>query len=138
MNLIEELKQNNYSLVASNGYYSYDSGIKPIINKMNEDIHYFKELEIADKIVGKASSMLLILSGIKKINALVLSRQAKNILDKYNIEYTYEELVEYIINRKKDGMCPMEETVKDIDDLNEAFIALNKKIITMTNSKQLT
>lgn len=135
MNLIEELKQNNYSLVASNGYYSYDSGIKPIINKMNEDIHYFKDLEIADKIVGKASSMLLILSGIKKINAIVLSKQAKNILDKYNIEYTYEQLVEYIINRKKDGMCPMEETVKDIDDLNEAFIALNKKIIALTNSK---
>ena len=135
MNLIEKLKQNNYSLVASNGYYSCDSGIKPIINKMNEDIHYFKDLEIADKIVGKASSMLLILSGIKKINAIVLSKQAKNILDKYNIEYTYEQLVEYIINRKKDGMCPMEETVKDIDDLNEAFIALNKKIITMTNSK---
>lgn len=135
MNLIEKLKQNNYSLVASNGYYSCDSGIKPIINKMNEDTHYFKDLEIADKIVGKASSMLLILSGIKKVNALVLSKQAKNILDKYNIEYTYEQLVEYIINRKKDGMCPMEETVKDIDDLNEAFIALNKKIITMTNSK---
>lgn len=137
MNLIEKLKQNNYSLVASNGYYSCDSGIKPIINKMNEDIHYFKDLEIADKIVGKASSMLLILSGIKKINAIVLSKQAKNILDKYNIEYTYEQLVEYIINRKKDGMCPMEETVKDIDDLNEAFIALNKKIIALTNSKQL-
>lgn len=135
MNLIEKLKQNNYSLVASNGYYSYDSGIKPIINKMNEDIRYFKDLEIADKIVGKASSMLLILSGIKKINAIVLSKQAKNILDKYNIEYTYEQLVEYIINRKKDGMCPMEETVKDIDDLNEAFIALNKKIIALTNSK---
>ncbi len=135
MNLIEKLKQNNYSLVASNGYYSCDSGIKPIINKMNEDIHYFKDLEIADKIVGKASSMLLILSGIKKVNALVLSKQAKNILDKYNIEYTYEQLVEYIINRKKDGMCPMEETVKDIDDLNEAFIALNKKIIALTNSK---
>ncbi len=135
MNLIEKLKQNNYSLVASNGYYSCDSGIKPIINKMNEDIHYFKDLEIADKIVGKASSMLLILSGIKKIDALVLSKQAKNILDKYNIEYTYEQLVEYIINRKKDGMCPMEETVKDIDDLNEAFIALNKKIIALTNSK---
>jgi hypothetical protein len=135
MNLIEKLKQNNYSLVASNGYYSCDSGIKPIINKMNEDIRYFKDLEIADKIVGKASSMLLILSGIKKINAIVLSKQAKNILDKYNIEYTYEQLVEYIINRKKDGMCPMEETVKDINDLNEAFIALNKKITTMANSK---
>lgn len=135
MNLIEKLKQNNYSLVASNGYYSCDSGIKPIINKMNEDIRYFKDLEIADKIVGKASSMLLILSGIKKINAIVLSKQAKNILDKYNIEYTYEQLVEYIINRKKDGMCPMEETVKDINDLNEAFIALNKKIIALTNSK---
>lgn len=131
MNLIDELKANNYALIASNGYHSIESGIKPIINKLNDDICYFKGLTVADKIVGKASAMLLVLSGVKEVNAVVLSKAGKSILDKHNIEYTYEELSEYIINRKGDGMCPMEETVKDIDDLDLAYIKLNERIIKM-------
>ena len=34
---------------------------------------------------------------------------------------------EYIINRDKTGMCPMEKTVYDMNDLDEAFIALKHK-----------
>lgn len=131
MNLIDELKANNYALIASNGYHSIESGIKPIINKLNDDICYFKGLTVADKIVGKASAMLLVLSGVKEVNAVVLSKAGKSILDKHNIEYTYEELSEYIINRKGDGMCPMEETVKDIDDLGLAYTKLKEKIKKM-------
>lgn len=128
MDLKKTLLENNYSIIASNGYYSKDSGIKPVIFKINEKKDYFKGLEVADKIIGKASAMLLVLSGVKKIEAIVLSKAGKAILDKYQIEYTYEELVEYIINRKGDGMCPMEICVKDIEDLEEAYIALNNKV----------
>lgn len=128
MNLINELKANNYALIASNGYYSTSSGIKPVISKLNENIEYFKGLSVADKIIGKASAMLLTLSKVKHVDALVLSKAGKDIFDKYNIEYTYVELVDYIINRKGDDMCPMEKTVANIDDLNEAYIALNNKV----------
>jgi len=128
VDLKKTLLENNYSIIASNGYYSKDSGIKPVIFKINEKKDYFKGLEVADKIIGKASAMLLVLSGVKKIEAIVLSKAGKAILDKYQIEYTYEELVEYIINRKGDGMCPMEICVKDIEDLEEAYIALNNKV----------
>ena len=131
MNLLDELKTNNYALIASNGYYSSANGIKPIITKLNENINYFKDLTVADKIVGKASAMLLTLSGAKEVNALVLSKSGKDILEKYGIKYTYEELVEYIINRKGDGMCPMENTVANIDDLKEAYVALNNKVIEL-------
>lgn len=135
MNLLEELKANNYAIIASNGYTSFDSGIKPVISKLNEDINYFKGLIVADKIIGKASAMLLTLSGIKEIYCIVLSKAGKDILDKYNIEYHYETLTDYIINRKGDDMCPMEKTVKDIDDLNKAYNALNNKIKELQNEK---
>ena len=36
--------------------------------------------------------------------------------------------MEYIVNRTNTGMCPMEMTVKDIDDLNEAEAALRNKV----------
>ena len=74
----------------------------------------------ADKAVGKAAAMLFVLLGVSEIYAAIMSRSAKKILDEYGIKYSCGEEVEYIINRKKDGMCPMEKAVMDIDDPAEA------------------
>ena len=128
MNPKEVLKKNNHSIVASNGYISDENGIKPVIVPMCEDIHFFKDLEVADRIIGKASAMLLCLSGVKEVYTPVLSRAGKDVFEKYGVKVEYDTLADYIVNRKGDGMCPMEMTVKDIDDLNEAFIALKKKL----------
>ncbi|MBQ5804462.1 MAG: DUF1893 domain-containing protein [Erysipelotrichaceae bacterium] len=127
MELRDTLLEKNYSIVASNGYFSYDSGIRPVIDRINEKEDYFKGLEVVDKIIGKASAMLLCLSGVKKVHAIVLSQAGKDIFDKYDVEYSFDELTDYIVNRRGDGMCPMEMTVKDIDDLREAYEALKKK-----------
>ena len=128
MNLKETLLENNYSIIASNGYYSFDGGIKPIITKMVESIDYFKDLSVVDKVVGKASASLLVLSGVKQVYGLVLSKAAKDVLEKHNIPYQFDQLVDYIENQNKDGMCPMELTVKDIDDPYDAYIALKDKL----------
>lgn len=128
MILKDILHEKNCSIVASNGYVSFDNGIKPVISKLNEDLHFFNGLSVADKIVGKASAMLLTLSGVNEVYAEILSVSGKEIFEKYGIKYEYGQLVDYIVNRKGDGMCPMEETVKDINDLHEAYEALNRKI----------
>ena len=128
MNLRDTLLEKGYSLIASNGYCSYETGIKPVIMRMNEDLYYFRGLSVADKIVGKASAMLFALSGAEYVYAHVLSQAGKEILEHYGIAYEYGQLTEYIVNRKGDGMCPMELTVKDIDDLSEAYEALKRKI----------
>ena len=131
MMLKDTLLESGHSLVASNGYCSDESGIKPVILPMNENLHFFEGLSVADKIVGKASAMLLTLSGVKEVYAHILSQAGRDILEKYGIVYEYGELVDFIVNRKGDGMCPMEMTVKDIDDLSEAFRALNERIAQM-------
>ena len=128
MNLKESLLKNDYSIVASNGYFSFETGIRPILLAMKDDISFFEGTSVADKIIGKASAMLLTLSGVKEVYTPVLSKAGQQIFEKYGIKYEYDELAEYIINRKGDGMCPMEMTVKDIDDLNEAYDALRRKL----------
>lgn len=128
MSLKETLIENNYSVCASNGYSSFDTGIRPILLPMTGDLHFFKGLAVADKIIGKASAMLLCLSGVKEVYTPVLSMAGKEIFDKYSVSCEYDTLADYIVNRKGDGMCPMEMTVKDIDDLQEAFEALKKKL----------
>ena len=128
MELKQLLLENGYSLVASNGYCSKENGIKPVLFKLNENKAYFKDLDVADKIVGKASAMLLTLSGVRSVYALTLSRAGQEIFEKYDIPYRYDVLTDHIVNRTGDGMCPMEMTVKDINDLNEAYESLRRKL----------
>ena len=63
--------------------------------------------------------------------SVVMSRSAKKILDGHGIKYSCGEEVEYIINRKKDGMCPMEKAVMDIDDPAEALKKIKETIEKM-------
>lgn len=124
----DELIKNNYSILTSNGYFSYENGIKPVINRLNEDINFFKGLVVVDKVVGKASAMLLCLSKVKEVYALVLSKSGEEILNKYGIIYHYDELVECIMNRKGDDMCPMEKAIKDVDNLEDCYKILKEKV----------
>lgn len=135
MLLKDELIEKGYSIIASNGYHSNDNGIKPVLFRLNENIEYFKGLSVADKIIGKASAMLLTLSGVKEVYALILSKAGQEIFEKYGVKYQYDEMVDYIVNRTGDGMCPMEMTVKDIDDLQAAYEALNNKVKMMSSPK---
>jgi len=76
----------------------------------------------------RSSARLLVLSGVKGVYTPVLSKAGKEVFEKYGVECEYDTLAEYIVNRKGDGMCPMEMTVKDIDDPKEAFEALKRKL----------
>jgi len=90
---------------------------------------------VADKIVGKAAAMLFVLLGIKTVHAKILSCGGKEILQKYGIEYTYDELTEMIINRKGDGMCPMENAVKDCTEPSDALDCINRTIEKLKSGK---
>ena len=52
----------------------------------------------------------------------------QEILEKYNIPYEYKTLVDKIINRTGDDICPMEKTVQDVDDPKIAYELLDAKI----------
>lgn len=129
----KELLKDDKTLVFVKGNEIVDStlsGIKPLIYFLNEskDLRGFS---LADKIVGKAQAMLCIKAGIAEVYAKVLSLNGKEILEKYNIPYSYETLTDQIINHKGDDICPMEKVVKDIDDIEEAYKALKEKVLSM-------
>ena len=130
----EELLKNAYSIVAVRDdlhYTSTANGIKPVLLPMREDRAFFHDCLVVDRIIGKASASLLILSGAKEVYGLVMSESAVEILKRYDIPYRYDTLVPYIINRKGDDMCPMEKTVRDIEEPEEAFEALDAKLASM-------
>ncbi len=135
--LKKTLIREDYSIIAYREdmeYHSKAGGIFPVISKL-EDRDFFKDCIVVDKVVGKASAMLLIRSGVKRVHGLLVSESAVKITNEYNIPFTYDEVVPYIINRTGDDMCPMEKTVKDIEDLDEAYAALLNKVKELRNAK---
>lgn len=131
-NLIKTLKHNHLTMIAQlkdhSIYQSQLRGIAPVLNKLQENELFFKDAVIVDKVVGKAAAMLFIKAGVKHIYALMMSKKAIAVLDEYNMEYTYDTVCEFIENRTHTGMCPMEQSVDHIDDIEEAYLTLIKKV----------
>lgn len=124
------LSEHRYTLVAQIGeriYTSSQRGVAPILNPLKDDIGFFKGADIVDKVIGKAAAMLLIKAQIHRLHTHIISQHAIEILDMYHMSYSYDRCVDYIVNRQGDGMCPMEETVLPITDLDDAFEALCQK-----------
>ena len=111
-------------------YLSVEPGIKPLLEFCEGDVD-MKGFSAADKIVGRAASFMYIRLGISEIYAEVLSKPATQLLDKYGISYKYGQLVEKIINRKGDDICPMDKTVLSINDPDKAYEALRNKVAEM-------
>lgn len=107
---------------------AFTSGIRPLLDWIEESPELLKEASVADKVVGKAAAMLFRYSGIRKLHALLISEHALAALKDSEIEVTYDKCVPYIINRTKDGMCPMEQRVLNCDDPSAAYEILKKPL----------
>lgn len=108
-------------------YKEHAHGILPLLHFIEQDL--LKDSILVDKVIGKAAAMLMVYGGVKKIHALIISEHALQILQAHNISISYDTLVPYIINRNKDGMCPMEQAVLSIQDIDQAYQLLVDKVM---------
>ena len=126
----ELLKGGQYTCVLCKGDIIYTStlkGISPMVEFLGNDID-LNGFSAADKIVGKAAAMLFSLAEVKEVYAEVISKNAAEYLSSRNIDFSYNILTDKIINRKGDGICPMEKTVADLTDEMSAFEAIKNKL----------
>lgn len=106
-------------------------GIRPLLDLLDNetDITGFCA---ADKVVGKAAAFLYILLKVKSLYAQVISEPALNLLEQAGISVEYGQLVTAIQNRTKDGFCPMEQAVWNIQDPSEALVAIRNTLKTLS------
>ncbi len=106
---------------------STEARLKPLIH-MVQDHRGKVNCEIHDKIVGLASAKVIFASGmVSIIKAHIMSLAARDFLEKTSIQFTYQELVDGIMNQDKTGPCPMEVKAREIarpDEFLEAMIDL--------------
>ncbi len=107
-------------------YLSREKGIKTLLSLYDDEA--WRGAVAADTIVGKAAAMLYTLMGAEAVYAGVLSEAGRAIFERYGIPYAYAALTDSIINRRGDGLCPMELAVRELADPADAPDALRRKL----------
>ena len=105
-----------YTCVLYNGeteIVSSERGVSFLLGLYNSGKNYSGYVS-ADKVVGKGAALLYAILGIKEIYAFVISESALSVLNNNDITCTYDTLVPHIINRRGDGICPIECATMDI------------------------
>ncbi len=134
------LASGQYTCVLCKGDMTITStltGIQPMVSYLQKKTN-LQGFSVADKIVGKAAAMLFVLAGIKAVYAPVMSTSAIAILEQNDIPASYATRTEQIINRKGTGICPMEQSVQDIQQPEAAFAAIQTtlQLLQQTNANK--
>lgn len=104
-------------------------GVAPLIALIDSGAD-LSGMSAADVVVGKAAALLLAYAGVKEVYGKVMSDPAE-ALAKLCIPASWGERTPYIINRRGDGMCPMEIAVSGTDDPSEALSAVRAALEKM-------
>ena len=110
--------------------YSESRGIAPMMGFIERGLN-LSGYSVADAVVGKAVALLFVKCGIKSVFAKTISEYALAVLEQYGVEYEYQTLTPKIINRDGTDICPMEKSVINTDDPEEAYSILKQKLASM-------
>ncbi len=91
-------------------------GISPLVALYENEPELLRGAAVADRIIGKAAAMALVLGGAKTVWGDTMSVTAYEYLTRHGVEALARERVPFIVNRAGDGCCPIERSVMDIDE----------------------
>ena len=121
----EVLHQKKASLVVfyANGEIReyYQDRIKDIKAILLENPDALKGAIIADKVIGKVAASILTVAGVKEIYSDVMSQYAIPVLEENGVGYEYSKKVDFIQNKDKTGMCPMENKYKEEKEIDKIY-----------------
>lgn len=126
------LLENNHTIVIykndASVFVSNDRGVAPLMKLLKDNKLQLKDSIIADKVIGKAAALLMAYARVKEVYSPIISKPAIKVFERYNIKISYDKIVERIINRKGDGLCPMETLCLGIEKPEEAYISISNKL----------
>lgn len=103
-------------------------GISPLVSIYESEPDLLKDALVVDKIVGKAAAIMIVLGGAKRVYGEIMSAAACDYLSARGCRAEYGERIDVISNRTGDGICPLENSVLDIDDPETGYHRLKVTI----------
>ncbi len=123
------LREGSFTCVICRGeqtLVSTDRGVKPLLSWLSDGIG--EGFSAADKVVGNGAAFLYVLLKVREVYAEVMSEPALETLRSHGIKAEYGTLCGNIINRRGDGICPIEQAVAGITDPTEALVAIKERL----------
>jgi hypothetical protein len=86
---------------------------------------------VVDKIIGKAAAMILIAGGCRYAFGEIMSVAGREILKEHGVTLDHGRCVEIISNITGNGICPIERSVIETDDVHKGVDMLRNRILEM-------
>ena len=110
-------------------------GVSPLLNLYDNNKKVLKSATVVDKVIGRAAAFIVIGAEASVVYGKIMSEDAMELLEKHGIECHYDLLVPKILNRKRDGLCPLEDSVKTCNDSDSALKNMRKRIAELRQGK---
>lgn len=111
-------------------------GVSPLLVIYDAHRQAMRGATVVDKVIGRAAAMIAISGKVAHVHGELMSEDAVELLKDNDITSSYTKLVPRILNKKMDGLCPLEQSVLGITDPSEALKALRAKIASFKTPKK--
>jgi pimeloyl-ACP methyl ester carboxylesterase len=108
-------------------------GVSPLLNIYEKHKSEMAVATVVDKVIGRAAASIAICGKAKHVHGELMSEDAVEYLKNNGITVSYANLVPRILNRNRDGLCPLEQSVLGITDSAEALVSLKKRVDELQN-----
>ena len=121
--LVKMLHEGGYSCVIENGTVRTFSqrGVADLFDLYTDEPAFLKGARVADKVVGKAATALMILGGVERVYADVISEPAFRLFRDAGVDADAAKTVPFVENRDKTGWCPLESACRELPSAKEAY-----------------
>ena len=116
-------------------YVERGRGVSPLLNVYDQHKDEMKGGVVVDKVIGRAAACIAICAKVTHVHGEVMSEDAVEFLKENGITASSTLLVPRILNRKRDGLCPLEKSVEGITDPEKALVSLRAKIEALKSGR---
>lgn len=106
-------------------------GVMPLLEFYDQTPKRFSGAVVVDKVIGRAAAMIALRGKVRAVYGEIMSEDAFELLESRGVPAAYGQLVPRILNAKRDGLCPLEQSVAGIEDPERALKALRRRIVEM-------
>ena len=110
-------------------------GVADLYRLLREEPEFLHGAVVADKVVGKAAAALMLLGGVAELHTDIISSKAIELLHGSRLRYTFDREVPHIINRTRDGWCPLETRCRDCRTAEECLAQITSFIASQTTKE---
>lgn len=109
-------------------------GVADLYDLLNQHPVFLHGAQVADKVVGKAAAVLMVLGRVQEVYTDIISEPALVLLRRANIKLDCMQVVPRIQNRNRTGWCPLETLCYEENSLEILYSIIHDFVERMRNN----